>query len=202
MKTQIKILLILFFFTAVGVCAGSFYEVFLQQSDKAALEVILKQLFVGDAVSNSEGGSITFWSSIHSSVKAFLPILILGFCSPVLIPLLPLLPCYSVYKGFTVGFFSTLVIESLGLNGIPIIAKTLLIPTIMQICVICYLGAVSVMYGKWSISYVVAGIRKDLSQRRKLFCPDMKHYLLSYIIGTAILIISFVFQAFLLSAEL
>ena len=97
MKINYKGFLILLFLAGVGICAGSFFEVGLNESTKSALSSVLATLFQAGTDTlpklSDDPGCCT------AAIKSVLLTCIIGFFSGALVFLLPLLPAYVLLKG-------------------------------------------------------------------------------------------------------
>ena len=201
MKIKIQVLLLLLFIIVIGICAGAFYEVFLCENDKVSLGTVLDKLFLEAETPSSEQNdqSNPFWYCLLNELKSGMPVLVVGFISPILFPVLIIIPIYILSKGFIIGFLSAILIENFGVDGILIIIKTVFLPNLIQIPVICFLAANSLFWGKRIIKLFFSRQKNESHRNQKNLQRDVCKYCIVYGIGVIIIIISFVIEAFLLT---
>jgi stage II sporulation protein M len=136
-----KIILILLFIWAVGVCSGSFFEVFMHGIGKDNLMESLTQFFSG-----SSSGS--FWLKFFNCLKSW--IIIIFVLSVVhIIPfgvVLSFFVCFMLpfLKGMALGFSATMLIETFGVKGSWYIISTIIPQNLIQVPILLIMIALSI----------------------------------------------------------
>ena len=183
-----KLVLLFMFLTAVGICTGGFFEVFMNGEGKQQLIEIMSSFFSAE---NSQGTFAAFLNSF----KTWLILLCLLFFSPVFPPLALLCPVIPLIKGLTMGFSATMLIEAFSVKGTWYIATTMLPQNIIQIPVMCFLAALS-FEGAYITSKAFFS-RKRRSLNKKALQNYARQYLIIYCAGIILIIASCILEAFL-----
>lgn len=183
-----KLTLIFMFLLAVGICAGSFFEVFMEGEGKQQLMDMLSGFFSGESTQS-------FRTAFFSCFKTWLMILAALFVCPLFPPLAVLCPLIPLVKGLTLGFSATMLVETFGLKGGWYIISTIIPHSIIQIPVLCLLAALS----PEGASVVLRSFmqKKRRSINKNALQNYARQYLICYGAGTALIIVSCLLEAFL-----
>lgn len=206
MKINYKGFLILLFLAGVGICAGSFFEVGLNESTKSALSSVLATLFQAGTDTlpklSDDPGCCT------AAIKSVLLTCIIGFFSGALVFLLPLLPAYVLLKGISIGFSSAMLLEAFGAKGILYIAATLMPQNLIQLPVYCLLGTISFQFAgsllRFAFPYCASLLRgrgrssSVLRTAAQSLFLNFRLYIAVYLCALLLLCISCAIQAYLL----
>ena len=183
-----KIVLVLLFITAVSMVSGSFFEVYMSGLGKDQLIETLSLLFSNKS---TDGFLSLFIASFFDIFKIWVYML--------LCPIIPVLalfcPFICVFRGFSVGFSSTMLIEAFGIKGALYILSTITPHSIIQLPLFCILSSYSL---KMSLKIAKLYLQKSNRNRNKnVLQNDARHYLTIYILSLLILTISCLIEAFL-----
>ena len=183
-----KIVFILLFITAVSMVSGSFFEVHMSGLGK---EQLMETLSLHFSANNSEG----FWALFTASFFKILKIWGYMLLCPI-IPVLALFcPFICVFRGFSVGFSSTMLIEAFGMKGALYILSTITPHNIIQLPLFCILSSYTL---KMSVKITKIYLQKNNRIRNKnALQNDARHYLTIYLLSLLILLISCLIEAFL-----
>lgn len=221
-----KLFVAILFLFAIGLCLGTFIEVFLEPGDKTSLFSAINSLF-GDAGSGSSAGSGSgpstqaplengasasgdtprwFGGVLWSHVRVDLVCVLLIMLSPLLIITIPISPIVMLFKAVSMGFSSALLIESFGTAGLLHIITTLLPQCILEIPVYTYLICASLFFAWEYVPTVFDLIRRhslidisaEISKRNLL--RKAGYYLLVFGIGLILLTLSNIIEVALLLA--
>lgn len=188
MEINKKLTLILLFSVAVGICAGAFFEVFIEGRGKEQLMEIL-------SVSFSGAKDQAFEATFFNCVKSWLLIAIVVFLCPVLPPLC--IPCMFLpfFKGITLGFSATMLVETFGIKGTWYIISTMLPHSIIQLPVLCLMIALSVTAASALIRIIADRGHRNISKKN---LPNLlRQYALLYSAGIIIILLSCLIEALL-----
>ena len=188
MKINYKITIILLFVICVGISCGAFFEVAMEGENKEYIQDTIANLFK----SEEEMGSIV------PIIKNCVITAILGYISPLLFILLPVIPLYILLKGISIGFSATLMLELFGMKGILYILATLLPQNIILIPVLCILGSLSFQMGLTVIKLIRERKSTGQNRNKRALQKDAKLYSLLYLAGVILMIISCLLGNFLL----
>lgn len=186
-----KIFIGLLFITATGLCTGAFFEVFMSGNGKDQLISILENFFTGSA-----DRELTFLQSFWQSFKNSFLFLILYFISPILIILLPLNGLYLFFKGVFTGFSATMLIETFGLKGVYYTALTLLPSGVLQAVLFSFLGMLSIEEGLQVIRAFRSRRSSHGRSKKNALQLFAGQYFKFYMIGSGVLVISCLLEAF------
>ena len=183
-----KIVFTLLFITAVSMVSGSFFEVYMSGLGKEQLMETLSLLFSNKS---TDGFLSLFIASFFDIFKIWVYML--------LCPIIPVLALFSpficVFRGFSAGFSSTMLIEAFGMKGTLYILSTIIPHNIIQLPLLCILSCVSL---KMSLKVTRLYIQKSNRNRNKnALQKDARHYLTIYFVSLLILLISCLIEAFL-----
>ena len=181
-----KITLCLLFISVTALCAGSFYEVYLEGHGK---EQLMETLYSSFTVESSN----TFWYLLKSNLLSILK----SWLYLLLCPIVPILiftcPFICILKSFSAGFSSTMIIETFGAKGIIYIITTILPQNIIHIPVFCVLSALSIHMSLTTTKYFLK--RRQLN--KNVLQKTVRHYITTFFIGLIILFISCLIEVFL-----
>ncbi len=183
-----KLVLIFLFLTAVGICTGAFFEVFMKGEGKQQLMEMMSSFF---SAKDSQNGFAAF----SSSFKTWLIITVVLFFCPVLPPLVLLCPIIPLAKGLTLGFSATMLIETFGTKGVWYIITTMIPQNILQIPVMCFLAALS--FEGTYIGCKSLSIKKRRKINKNALQNYARQYLIIYCMGIVLIIVSCILEAFL-----
>lgn len=176
-----KIFAVLLFITSVGMCAGAFFEVFMEGSGKEQLMDFLS-VYITDSTKSSFL-SIFF----SSSLSLFKPWLFFFLCP--LIPLLALAcPFLCMLRGLSVGFASTMLIETFGFKGAWYIILSIMPQNIIQLPVFCLLSALSMSMSV--ISFKCYTHRHSRKKYKNALQVNARHYIFVFALCLFLLLIS------------
>jgi len=183
-----KLFFILLFLCSVALCAGSFFEVYMEGAGKEQLKDLLSSFL-------SENNNISFLRLFLENAKSwFLIWIILLSC-----PILPLLAVYGpiicIIKGLSVGFSATMIVESFGLKGIWYILISIVPQNIIQLPITCLLSALSIKMSILFLKFYTQ--RKGRKKNKNALLTATRHYLIIFIVSFLILLISCLIEAFL-----
>ena len=181
MTSNDKVLVLMIFLLAAGISCGAFFEVFMEGSGKEQLSNLLSSMF-------TEGHSANFWQGLIKSLANCIFVLAIPFSVIYFKPFILLCPFIPFIKGLSLGFSATMIVETFGYKGIFHILTTLLPQNLIQLPVLCYLTALSVVSVK--------------RQNKKALQQDARPYYLSYCIGCCLLFISCLLEACLMKLVL
>lgn len=184
-----KVTLILLFLLAVGICSGSFFEVYMQGAGKDQLMELLSGFF-------SSEGTQSFHIVFFNCLKTWLLIFILLFLCPLFPPLAILCPAIPLIKGLTLGFSATMLIETFGFKGVWYILSTMLPHSLIQIPVLCALSAISLEGAFLTLKYFFSKRRR--SANRNALQNFARQYLMCYGIAILLIVISCLIEAALM----
>lgn len=183
-----KIIVALLFLTAVAMVSGCFFEIYMQGTGKDQLMDLLSIHFSAEKGSNFSSVFITSFSSIMK-IWLFL------FLFPV-IPILALLsPFICIFRGLSVGFSSTMLIETFGPKGALYIVSTIMPQSIIQLPVFCILCTYTLKMSIIITNYYLKRISRK--RNKNVLHTTARHYIKVYLLSLAILIISCLIEAFL-----
>ena len=183
-----KIFALLLFVTAVSMCAGSFFEVLMVGTGKEQLMEFLSASFTLD---NPFGFFPLLINSLKSNYKIYLFLLI----SPVLPLLVITYPFICISKGLSVGFSSTMLIETFGIGGILHIITTIMPHNVMQMLIFCVLSTASI---QMAMDFFKFYFQKNQRKRNKSALQiSIRHFLVIFAVSFVILFISCLIEAFL-----
>jgi len=169
-----KVTLIMLFIFAVGLCSGAFFEIYMKGEGKTQLMDMLLGLFSGDL-------GQSFFSTFWNSFRTWIIMLLIAFAVPFVPPLVAACPLLPMIKGLTLGFSSTMLIETFGVKGAWYIISTILPQNLLQIPVLCIL-----------IGFSMSSVTK------KALRSDARAYITYYGAGTVLIFISCLLEAFLM----
>lgn len=176
-----KIFVIFLFITSVGMCTGAFFEVFMEGSGKAQLMDFLSIYITG---STASGFLSMFLSSSLSLLKPWLFFLL----SPI-IPLLALAcPFLCMIRGVSVGFASTMLIETFGFKGAWYIILSIMPQNIIQLPVFCLLSALSISMSV--ITFKCYTQRHSRKKYKNVLQVNARHYIFVFSVCLLLLLIS------------
>ncbi len=198
MKTNQRIIIILLFLAAVGICAGAFFEVYMSGEGKQQLTDILG----GILNSTDEGNSASLGECFINSLKSNILFLIAAYISPVIFITLPILPLFIMLKGISIGFSSAMTLEVIGIKGIAYLFIAVMPQNLIQIPVLCFLASMSLQAGAINGKAAIFPGNTGARRKRKALHFDARRYSYIYIIGAALIIISCLLEAFLLQIRL
>lgn len=181
-----KVFLVFLFITAISMCAGAFFEVFMEGIGKEQLMDLLSSNF-------SEDQSFGFIPLLKSSFFAVIKPWAFLLISP-LIPLLAVTyPMICIIKGFSVGFSSTMLIEAFGTKGIFYIISTIMPQNVLQLPIFCLLSVVSMRMASIILRLYINIIKKR--RNKSALQPVVRHYLFTFSITFLLLSISCLVEA-------
>lgn len=157
-----KIFFVFVFIFAVGVCAGSFFEVFMTGTGKDQLMDALSGFL------SKEGGDISFSTEFFNCYRTWLLICVFMMICPLLPPLTAAVPVICLLKGLSFGFSATMLVETFGLKGGWYILCTMLPHSLIQIPVMCFLACLSAGAAHMVMSSFLSGMKRRASRRDKL----------------------------------
>ena len=183
-----KLTLIFLFLMAVGICTGSFFEVFMKGEGKQQLMDMMSGFFAGESTQS-------FSTAFFGGFKTWLIILVVLFACPLFPPLCALCPLIPLIKGLTLGFSATMLVETFGLKGGWYIISTMLPHSLIQIPVLCVLAAVS-------LECALVVVRSFIQKKRRSINKNAlqsyaRQYLVCYGAGVILIIASCMIEAFL-----
>lgn len=188
MSINKRLVLLFLFLTAVGICTGAFFEVFMKGEGKQQLIEIMSSFF------SAENSQSTF-AAFSSSFKTWLILFALLFFSPVVLPLALLCPVIPLIRGFSMGFSATMLVEAFSLKGGWYIVTTMLPQSIVQIPVVCFLAALSLESAYITSKSLFSKKRRTLN--KKALHNYARQYLIMYCVGIILIIASCFLEAFL-----
>lgn len=176
-----KIFAVLLFITSVGMCAGAFFEVFMEGSGKEQLMDFLS-IYITDSTKSS------FLSMFFSSsLSLFKPWLFFFLCP--LIPLLAIVcPFLCMLRGLSVGFASTMLIETFGFKGAWYIILSIMPQNIIQLPVFCLLSALSMSMSVISLKCYTR--RHSRKKYKNALQVNARHYIFVFALCLLHLLIS------------
>lgn len=180
--------ILLIFLSAVGLCTGSFFEVFMEGDGKIQLMDLLSSFF-------QESNHKSFYTLFASSAKSWF--IIWGFLllCPILPPLAILCPLLCVIKGLSVGFSATMLIETFGIKGCWYILISILPQNIIQIPTLCLLSTLSA-----SMAIIVFKLyvqKRNRKKNKNALQMYAKHYIVINVFALALILVSCLIEAFL-----
>ena len=131
-----KLFWIYLFIFAVGLCAGSFFEVSMTGAGKDQLMDALSGFF-------TDGNNAPFISDFSRCAGTWLMITVILFVTPFFPPLVLCGPLICLAKGLSVGFSAAMLAETFGLKGGWYILSTLVPHSLIQIPLMCVMAAFS-----------------------------------------------------------
>lgn len=167
-----KTIFVMLFIFAVGLCSGAFFEVCMEGEGKTQLMQLLSSMFSGNSTQS-------FFAAFWGSLRLWLIMLLIAFAMPFFPPLIVLCPFMPMLRGISVGFASTMLIETFGFKGALYIFGTILPQSLIQLPVICLLLGLSF------------GVRN-----KKALRGSVRQYLLYYAAGAAAIFISCLLEVF------
>ena len=183
-----KIVFTLLFITAVSMVSGSFFEVYMSGLGK---EQLMETLSLHFSSNNSDGGFELFTASFFKVFKIW----VYMFLCPIIPVLAIFCPFICIFRGFSVGFSSTMLIEAFGIKGTLYILSTIAPHNIIQLPLFCILSSCSL---KMSLKTTKFYLQKNSRIRNKnVLQNDARHYLTMYLLSLLILLISCLIEAFL-----
>jgi len=168
-----KIFYLIIFFTAIGICTGTFYQIYI--SDSAAskltadLEYILENAGISSVINKTFNAQLSLAAILSSSFI------------PIFLPAIFLIP---VLKGFSYGFSSAMLIELYGLKGILYIMFTLLPFAVTQLII-------------YSLSGCLVIFMRQTVQRKNALKKYLRRFIIISLILSVILSISCILETFL-----
>ncbi len=182
-----QLLIFLIFISAVGICAGAFFEVNMHGSGKEQIMTLVSSFL---SAKDSQGFVSCFTASLSKWSKIWLALLL----SPV-IPFLTLLcPFACMLMGITIGFSSTMLVETFGLKGSLYILATILPQSLIRLPLICFLCFLSIKMALLICRWLICRKKQNNNALREF----ARHYILTYLSGLIILIISCLIEVFLM----
>lgn len=188
-----KVVVVLLFFLAVCICAGSFFEVSMTGAGKEHLEEMLSGLLNPENSGSGDSSAASFSACFLRVFLKNLVIIALAFISPVVFITLPVLPAYILLRGLSFGFSAAMTLEVTGIRGILYILTALLPQNLIQFPVYCLLAALSLQTG-------VMRIRKLSHYRKNARLPDAGRYSLIFALGLGVITLSCLLEAFLVTS--
>lgn len=183
-----KLFWIYLFIFAVGLCAGSFFEIFMTGAGKDQLMEALSGFF-------TDGGSSSFLSAFLRCAKTWLIITAVLFFSPLVPPLAVCGPFICIAKGMSAGFSAAMLAETFGLQGGWYILSTLVPHSLIQIPVMCAMASVSAEITFMVLKALLA--KKRRSAIKNALRIHARQYLMLFAASAALLGVSCVIEAFL-----
>lgn len=178
-----RLFFLLLFTAAAGLTTGVFFEVYMTGSGKTDLLDLLS------AYLKTEEGLPFMQTAVQNIWRETLWFLLCVFMRFVPAALLPLLFAAAVLalscKGFFLGFSAAMVLEAMGLPGIPHLTLCLFPSGMIQLLLFAAL-----------ISYSI----REVNKKRTASQYSVKQSLLTYLIGAAVLTFSVLLRAALLQA--
>ncbi|MCI8610257.1 MAG: hypothetical protein HFE73_11485 [Firmicutes bacterium] len=187
-----KIFLTLLFLTAIGLCTGAFFEVFMTGEGKVQLADALTSILHTDA--EAIDPLPAFWQTFSGS---FL-FLLVCFFSPLLFPILPFAVLYLILMGLSMGFSATMLIETMGLEGLYYIFLTLLPSGLLQVFLFSFLLMISIQEGLQVFGALWHRNRARGRKNRNALQLFAGQYMKFYGIGLLLLILICILKVFLL----
>lgn len=184
-----KVTLILLFLLAVGICSGSFFEVYMQGTGKEQLMELLSGFFSSESTQS-------FHIVFLDCLKTWLIIFILLFLCPLFPPLAILCPVIPLLKGLALGFSATMLVETFGFKGVWYILSTMLPHSLIQIPVLCALSAISLEGSFLTLKYFFSKRRR--SANKNALQNFARQYLFFYGVAIFFIIISCLIEAVLM----
>ncbi len=183
-----KIFFPLMLITAISMCAGAFFEVFMEGVGKEELMELLSSHF---SVDQSFGFISILKNSFLSQIKTWF---ILFMCP--IIPILALIcPFICITKGLSVGFSSTMLVETFGFKGAFYILTTIMPQNLIQIPIFCLLSTLSIQMSVLVFNYYV--YKTNRKRNKNALQIAVRHYLTIFAYSLAIMLASSLIEAFL-----
>ena len=183
-----KLFWIYLFIFAVGLCAGSFFEVSMTGAGKDQLMDALSGFF-------TDGNNAPFISDFSRCAGTWLMITVILFVTPFFPPLVLCGPLICLAKGLSVGFSAAMLAETFGLKGGWYILSTLVSRSLIQIPLMCVMAAFSAENAAFAVKALLAGKRR-LAVKNALR-RHARHYLMFFSVSAALLAVSCVIEALL-----
>ena len=180
-----KLICFLLFLTSIALCAGSFFEVYMEGVGKNQLMDLLTSQV-------TEQNTSSFITSMFNSFVPNIKLYCFLFICPILPFLAILCPCICIFKGLSIGFSSTMLIEIFGAKGVLYILTTIMPHNIILLPLICVLSSISI-----KSSLVVTKFYLNIGKRsrnKNALQNSVRHYLTIYIIAFIITFISCLIQ--------
>lgn len=183
-----KTFCLLLLITAISMCTGAFFEVLIEGSGKNELMKLLLSNFSSENTSNF---LTIFKTSIYSQFKSWL---ILFLC-PIIPILIFLCPFVCITKGLSIGFSSTMLVETFGLKGALYILITIMPHSIIQLPLFCFLSSASL-----EMSILIFKVYTNKNNRNRninALQKSARHYLTIFGCSLIILFLTSLVEAFL-----
>lgn len=186
-----QLLIILIFISAIGICTGAFFEVNMHGSGKEQMMTVVSSFL---STKDIQGFASYFTASLSNWSKIWLAL----FLCPI-IPFLTLFcPVACMFMGITIGFSSTMLVETFGPKGSLYILATILPQSLIRLPLICFLCFLSIQMALLISKYLIWRKKQNNNALREF----ARHYILTYLLGLLILIISCLIEAFLMQVLL
>ena len=152
------------FIFAVGLCAGSFFEIFMTGAGKEQLMDALANFF-GDEASGAEAaesataaaGGAAVLAGFARCARAWLIIWALFLFCPLFPPLALACPFVCLARGLASGFSATMLVETFGFKGGWYIISTILPHSLIQIPTPCLMAAAATEGALLTLSCLTRG---------------------------------------------
>ena len=133
-----KIFIFLFMITAIGICAGVFFETFISGSGKQQLASLLEAFLI------SPKESVSFIKyALKTALNTAIPLAIFFFV-PASVFLVPVIPVFMLLKSVSVGFASAMLFETMGNYAFKAAIFSLAIPNIIKLLTYSFIGTASI----------------------------------------------------------
>lgn len=180
-----KIMLFLTITVIIGIMAGSFLVVILNNNDK----VLVKE-YIENFINNVNGFSFNYVDTLKNALLLNLIIIISIWILGISVIGLLIVICLVFWKAFTLGFTISGFIITFNLKGV-VAALVYIFPhLIINLLIIMYLGSYSIKFSMLIIKCVVSKACLDL---RRL----MNKYLKVLLFSTIVIIVTSLFETFI-----
>ncbi len=176
-----NVLYFLFFVTAISICTGSFFEVAMNGTGKDELMSIL-------STEITEENDISFFINLQKSFLPLLKIWAFLLLCPLIPPIALICPFICIFKGLSVGFASTMLIEIFGTKGTLYILSTIMPHSILQLPLICILSSLSIKYSIYIAKYYFE--TNNRKKNKNVLQNSARHYLTIFLSSLIIFLIS------------
>lgn len=180
-----KIFHLLLFITAIAMCTGAFFEVLMEGTGKEELMNMLSSNF---SIENTFGFISILKTSFYSQFKMWLVL----FLCPIIPILIFLCPSICIIKGLSIGFSSTMLIETFGIKGVLYILITIMPHSLIQLPVFCLLSTASIEMSRYFLNLY---INKNHKRNKNALQSAARHYLTIFGCSLVILFISSLIEA-------
>lgn len=179
-----RVMLFLTITVLIGIMAGSFLVVILNNSDK-----ILVKEYIENFINNVNGESFNYVDTLKNALLINLIIIISIWILGISVIGLLIVICLVFWKAFTLGFTVSGFIITFNLKG-AVTALVYIFPhLIINLLIIMYLGSYSIKFSMLIIKCVVSKVSLDL---RKL----MNKYLKVLLFSIIVIIVTSLFETF------